>query len=106
MRKSDGIKAVALFSGGLDSVLATRVILEQGIAVTALHIRTSLSYIDRARMLGAVPLDEPLPVESAKTKTNSKKQQDKTKVDRYNKRLHKTGKISKTRLWKEHESMH
>jgi tRNA-uridine 2-sulfurtransferase len=65
MRKNGSIKTVALFSGGLDSVLATRVILEQGIAVTALHIRTSLSYTDRARMLGEVSADEPLPAESA-----------------------------------------
>ena len=65
MSEVHSIKAVALLSGGLDSVLATRVMLEQGIAVTALHIRTSLSYVDRARMLGVMSLDEPLPVESA-----------------------------------------
>jgi len=59
------IRAVSLLSGGLDSVLATRVLLEQGIHVTALHIRTSLSYVDRARMLGEIPPDEQLPVESA-----------------------------------------
>jgi len=65
MQENSSIKAVALFSGGLDSVLATRLILEQGIAVTAIHIRTSLSYVDRARMLGEAPRDQPLPVEIA-----------------------------------------
>jgi len=59
------IKAVALFSGGLDSVLATRLILDQGIQVTALHIQTTLSYVDRARMLGDLSSQEPLPVEVA-----------------------------------------
>jgi len=34
------IKALALYSGGLDSILACRVIMEQGIAVTALNFIT------------------------------------------------------------------
>ena len=34
------IKALALYSGGLDSILACRVIMEQGIAVKALHFIT------------------------------------------------------------------
>ena len=37
MRK---IKALALFSGGLDSILACRVIMDQGIEVKALHFIT------------------------------------------------------------------
>ena len=46
------IRAVGLFSGGLDSTLAVRVMLEQGLAVTALHFRTGFSYIERARLTG------------------------------------------------------
>lgn len=34
------MKAISLFSGGLDSVLATKLILEQGIDVIALHYKT------------------------------------------------------------------
>ena len=34
------MKAVSLFSGGLDSVLATKIILDQGIDVVALHCKT------------------------------------------------------------------
>jgi tRNA-uridine 2-sulfurtransferase len=37
------IKAISLLSGGLDSVLATRVIMEQGIDVTALHFTSPFS---------------------------------------------------------------
>ena len=33
-------RAVALFSGGLDSTLAVRIVAEQGFAVHALHVRT------------------------------------------------------------------
>ena len=33
-------KAVALLSGGLDSILATRIILNQGIEVEAVHFST------------------------------------------------------------------
>ena len=57
------VKAVSLLSGGLDSILATQVILEQGIDVTALHFRTGFSYSEdpldarqAADMLG-VPLE-------------------------------------------------
>ncbi|MEM2098591.1 MAG: hypothetical protein QXU99_02425 [Candidatus Bathyarchaeia archaeon] len=34
------VKALALFSGGLDSILATRIILNQGITVEAIHFAT------------------------------------------------------------------
>jgi tRNA-specific 2-thiouridylase len=40
------IKAVGLLSGGLDSILAVRVLQEQGVEVTALHFRTGFSYED------------------------------------------------------------
>jgi tRNA-specific 2-thiouridylase len=42
MKKSP-VKAVALFSGGLDSALAVKVLLEQGIAVEAVNFTTVLS---------------------------------------------------------------
>ncbi len=51
MGESEQIKAVALFSGGLDSTLAVRVMLEQGIEVAALHFRTGFSYAQRNRIL-------------------------------------------------------
>jgi len=40
------MKALALFSGGLDSTLAVRVIAQQGIEVVALHFLTPLSRCD------------------------------------------------------------
>jgi len=45
MSKNEQIKAVGLLSGGLDSILAIRVMLEQGIEVAALHVRTGFSYV-------------------------------------------------------------
>lgn len=52
------IKAVGLLSGGLDSTLAIRIILEQGIQVTALHFRTGFSYEERTAGRGpAAPSD-------------------------------------------------
>lgn len=44
MVEKERIKAVGMLSGGLDSMLAVRIILEQGIPVTALHFRTGFSY--------------------------------------------------------------
>jgi tRNA U34 2-thiouridine synthase MnmA/TrmU len=49
------IKAVGLLSGGLDSTLAVRVMLEQGVAVTALHLRTGFSYEERGHAAGLGP---------------------------------------------------
>ena len=49
MSEKEPIKAVGLLSGGLDSILAVRVLLEQGIEITALHIRTGFSYVERDR---------------------------------------------------------
>ncbi|MGD2145036.1 MAG: tRNA (5-methylaminomethyl-2-thiouridylate)-methyltransferase, partial [Anaerolineae bacterium] len=42
-------------SGGLDSILATRVMLEQGIEVAPLHVRTGLTYGRRNRLAGRGP---------------------------------------------------
>jgi tRNA-specific 2-thiouridylase len=55
MGKREQIKAVGLLSGGLDSTLAVRVILEQKIHVTALHFRTGFSYAERNRALESGP---------------------------------------------------
>jgi tRNA-specific 2-thiouridylase len=44
MSNNEQIKAVGMLSGGLDSMLATRVIKDQGIQVTTLHFRTGFSY--------------------------------------------------------------
>lgn len=55
MDDEEQIKAVGLLSGGLDSTLAVRVILEQGIEVTALHFRTGFSYVERKRVAGRGP---------------------------------------------------
>jgi tRNA-specific 2-thiouridylase len=50
MSKKKQIKAAGMLSGGLDSTLAIRVMLEQGIKVTALHFRTGFSYVERSRV--------------------------------------------------------
>ena len=55
MGKNERIKAVGLLSGGLDSTLAIRIMLEQGIEVVALHFRTGFSYIERNRAAGRGP---------------------------------------------------
>jgi tRNA-specific 2-thiouridylase len=46
------VRAVGMLSGGLDSMLAVRLMLEQGVEVTALHLRTGLSYVERDLALG------------------------------------------------------
>jgi tRNA-specific 2-thiouridylase len=46
---------VGMLSGGLDSMLATRIIMDQGIQVTALHFRTGFSYVERNRTAGRRP---------------------------------------------------
>jgi tRNA U34 2-thiouridine synthase MnmA/TrmU len=51
MDGKEEIKAVGLLSGGLDSTLAFRVMLEQGIEVVALHVRTGFSFVERDRAL-------------------------------------------------------
>ncbi|MEA3338724.1 MAG: hypothetical protein U9R15_02035 [Chloroflexota bacterium] len=52
MSKSEQIKAVGLLSGGLDSILAIKILLEQGIEVAALYFRTGFSYDERDRAVG------------------------------------------------------
>jgi tRNA-specific 2-thiouridylase len=54
--KKERIKAVGLLSGGLDSTLAIRTMLEQEIEVTALEFRTSFSYAERYRVAGSSSL--------------------------------------------------
>lgn len=49
------IRAVGMLSGGLDSILAARVMLEQGIDVTPVHVRTGLTYARRNRLAGRDP---------------------------------------------------
>ena len=56
MNDDEQIKAVGLFSGGLDSTLAMRIMLEQGIKVAALHFRTAFSYVERNRRAGRGPV--------------------------------------------------
>jgi len=58
------IRAVALLSGGLDSTLAARIMLEQNVGVTALHFRTRFSYVERNRAAG-LQTSEPSDVERA-----------------------------------------
>jgi tRNA U34 2-thiouridine synthase MnmA/TrmU len=58
MNKNTVIKAVGMLSGGLDSMLATKVITEQGIQVTALHFRTGFSYVERDRVAGRGPVGQ------------------------------------------------
>jgi len=48
------VRAVGLFSGGLDSVLATKLMQDQGIHVQALHLRTGFSYVERNRVAGRI----------------------------------------------------
>jgi len=55
MNDEERIKAVGLFSGGLDSTLAVQIMLEQGIEVTALHFRTGFSYVERNCAVGRGP---------------------------------------------------
>ncbi len=55
MNNKKQIKAVGMFSGGLDSTLAVRVMLEQGIEVAVLHFRTAFSFFERNRLAGRDP---------------------------------------------------
>lgn len=52
MDKRKNVRAVGLLSGGLDSILAARLLMEQGIEVTPLHIDTGLTYERRNRLTG------------------------------------------------------
>ena len=46
------IRAVGLFSGGLDSSLAICLMRDLEVEVTALHLRTGFSYVERNRLAG------------------------------------------------------
>lgn len=61
------VKAVGMLSGGLDSILAARVMLEQGIHVTPVHVRTGLTYARRNRLAGREPSPPPAPQQAAET---------------------------------------
>jgi len=56
-----------MLSGGLDSILAARVMLEQGIHVTPVHVRTGLTYARRNRLAGREPSPPPAPQQAAET---------------------------------------
>jgi len=56
-----------MLSGGLDSILAARVMLEQGIRVTPVHVRTGLTYARRNRLAGREPSPPPAPQQAAET---------------------------------------
>lgn len=51
------MQAVALLSGGLDSTLAAKVVLEQGIKVTALHFMSPFCTCDQGQGCGSVSSD-------------------------------------------------
>lgn len=61
------VRAVGMLSGGLDSILAARVMLEQGIHVTPVHVRTGLTYARRNRLAGREPSPPPAPQQAAET---------------------------------------
>ena len=46
------VRAVALFSGGLDSSLAVRLLQDQGVEVKALHFYTGFCITEHKRRLG------------------------------------------------------
>jgi len=48
------MKAVSLFSGGLDSMLAVKLIQNQGINVTAFHFVLPFNYIEKEKQISAV----------------------------------------------------
>jgi len=56
--RPDRIKAIGLLSGGLDSTLAARVLLEQGIEVVGIHYSTGFCMNDHRRAL-ARPDEDP-----------------------------------------------
>lgn len=66
MSEQNNVKAVGMLSGGLDSILATRVMLEQGIDVTPLHIQTGLTYARRNRLIGRGPTEPSRAEEAAR----------------------------------------
>jgi tRNA U34 2-thiouridine synthase MnmA/TrmU len=59
--KKDGtpVKAVALLSGGLDSTLAVKVLLDMGIQVEAVNIHTGFCLVDHRRYISSRRGEEP-----------------------------------------------
>jgi tRNA-specific 2-thiouridylase len=57
MSSEKRIRAVGMLSGGLDSTLAVRVMLEQDIEITALNFRTGFSYVERDRAVEGGPVE-------------------------------------------------
>lgn len=55
-----------MLSGGLDSILAARVMMEQGIEVTPLHVQTGLTYARRNRLIGPGPTPPSRPEQAAR----------------------------------------
>ncbi|OGH63119.1 MAG: hypothetical protein A3G34_14770 [Candidatus Lindowbacteria bacterium RIFCSPLOWO2_12_FULL_62_27] len=53
------MKALALLSGGLDSALAVRVLMDQGIEVQALHFYTGFCITERKRRMGVLDEQDP-----------------------------------------------
>lgn len=64
--QSDEIRAVGMLSGGLDSILAARVMLEQDVRVTPLHIQTGLTYARRNRLASRGPIEPSRPEQAAR----------------------------------------
>jgi len=56
----DKIKAVALFSGGLDSMLAAKIVMEQGVEVVGLHLDNGMSAVSIRRHLGLSADESPV----------------------------------------------
>lgn len=53
------MKALALMSGGLDSALAIRVLMDQGVDVLALHYYTGFCITERKRRIGVLDESDP-----------------------------------------------
>ena len=49
-KTKDSIKAIGLLSGGLDSTLAVKLLIDQGIEVTAFNMITPFLYLHKKRM--------------------------------------------------------
>ncbi|MBN2171161.1 MAG: hypothetical protein JW819_07580 [Candidatus Krumholzibacteriota bacterium] len=62
-RKADGspVRALGLFSGGLDSMLAAWLLARQGVEVVALYAATGFGAAEQQRALAALDAGEPFP---------------------------------------------
>ncbi len=63
-------RAVALFSGGLDSILAAKLVMDQGIEVVGLHVKTGFHSEDVKERLGLIEDKRKLPVYRAAGEIN------------------------------------